>query len=230
MLTCGSLLFSSATTPEGGSRSHRSHFFRRLFAASGELNTYTICFHRWEAGPAWTRTPTSVPTKPLSNYWQHSECVEMKRLLISSSRLMQTQSVARKTLASQKNRLKVLPWRSDVLFIPDIKSKSSFLSSFFLFIPFLQCARHDNVFAAELLIERGLNVNHQDEDLWTALHIACVCDHADVVLLLLLVRSTRTNSHMQVWVGTMLYIMYSFIYIYIYEGSFWKYSPETWVS
>uniref|UniRef100_UPI0037E96B2C unconventional myosin-XVI n=1 Tax=Semicossyphus pulcher TaxID=241346 RepID=UPI0037E96B2C len=48
------------------------------------------------------------------------------------------------------------------------------------------CARHDNVFAAELLIERGLNVNLQDEDLWTALHVACVCDHADVVLLLLL--------------------------------------------
>uniref|UniRef100_A0A3Q3IYP4 Myosin motor domain-containing protein n=1 Tax=Monopterus albus TaxID=43700 RepID=A0A3Q3IYP4_MONAL len=50
----------------------------------------------------------------------------------------------------------------------------------------LQCARHDNVFAAELLIERGLNVNLQDEDLWTALHVACVCDHADMVLLLLL--------------------------------------------
>ncbi|XP_072300740.1 unconventional myosin-XVI isoform X1 [Eucyclogobius newberryi] len=48
------------------------------------------------------------------------------------------------------------------------------------------CARHDNVFAAELLIERGLNVNLQDEDQWTALHVACVCDHSDVVLLLLL--------------------------------------------
>uniref|UniRef100_A0A8C6L0J4 Myosin XVI n=1 Tax=Nothobranchius furzeri TaxID=105023 RepID=A0A8C6L0J4_NOTFU len=48
------------------------------------------------------------------------------------------------------------------------------------------CARHDNVFAAELLIERGLNVNLQDEDMWTALHVACVCDHADMVLLLLL--------------------------------------------
>ncbi|XP_038145588.1 unconventional myosin-XVI isoform X1 [Cyprinodon tularosa] len=48
------------------------------------------------------------------------------------------------------------------------------------------CARHDNVFAAEVLIERGLNVNKQDEDLWTALHVACVCDHADMVLLLLL--------------------------------------------
>lgn len=57
----------------------------------------------------------------------------------------------------------------------------------------LQCARHDNVFAAELLIERGLNVNLQDEDLWTALHVACVCDHADVVLLLLLVRDTHTE-------------------------------------
>ncbi|KAM9851316.1 unconventional myosin-XVI [Aulostomus maculatus] len=48
------------------------------------------------------------------------------------------------------------------------------------------CARHDNVFAAEILIERGLNVNQQDEDLWTALHVASVCDHADMVLLLLL--------------------------------------------
>ncbi|XP_061547358.1 unconventional myosin-XVI isoform X2 [Phycodurus eques] len=48
------------------------------------------------------------------------------------------------------------------------------------------CARHDNVLAAELLMERGLNVNLQDEDLWTALHVACACDHADVVLLLLL--------------------------------------------
>ncbi|XP_051567236.1 unconventional myosin-XVI-like [Myxocyprinus asiaticus] len=48
------------------------------------------------------------------------------------------------------------------------------------------CARHDNVFAAEVLIEKGLNVNQQDEDLWTALHVACACDHADMVLLLLL--------------------------------------------
>lgn len=48
------------------------------------------------------------------------------------------------------------------------------------------CARHDNVFAAELLIERGLNVNLQDEDQWSALHVACVCDHGDLLLLLLL--------------------------------------------
>ncbi|KAL7881645.1 hypothetical protein AOLI_G00084930 [Acnodon oligacanthus] len=48
------------------------------------------------------------------------------------------------------------------------------------------CARNDNVFAAEVLIERGVNVNLQDEDLWTALHVACACDHADMVLLLLL--------------------------------------------
>ncbi|XP_053732780.1 unconventional myosin-XVI isoform X1 [Synchiropus splendidus] len=48
------------------------------------------------------------------------------------------------------------------------------------------CARHDNVFAAEVLIERGFNVNLQDEDQWTALHVACVCDHADMVLFLLL--------------------------------------------
>uniref|UniRef100_A0A3Q2YYA7 Myosin motor domain-containing protein n=1 Tax=Hippocampus comes TaxID=109280 RepID=A0A3Q2YYA7_HIPCM len=48
------------------------------------------------------------------------------------------------------------------------------------------CARHNNVLAAEVLLERGLNINLQDEDLWTALHVACVCDHADMVLLLLL--------------------------------------------
>lgn len=53
-----------------------------------------------------------------------------------------------------------------------------------------QCARHDNVFVAEVLMERGVNVNLQDEDLWTALHVACACDHADVVLLLLLVSGT----------------------------------------
>lgn len=72
----------------------------------------------------------------------------------------------------------------------------------------LQCARHDNVFAAELLIERGLNANLQDEDLWTALHIACVCDHADVVLLLLLVRSTHANMNMHfIWGEWVFYTM-----------------------
>lgn len=53
------------------------------------------------------------------------------------------------------------------------------------------------MFAAELLIERGLSVNLQDEDLWTALHVACVCDHADMVLLLLVVRNTHSNMTMQ---------------------------------
>ncbi|XP_066562262.1 unconventional myosin-XVI isoform X2 [Amia ocellicauda] len=48
------------------------------------------------------------------------------------------------------------------------------------------CARYDNAFAAEILIERGMNVNQQDEDFWTALHVACACDNADIVLLLLL--------------------------------------------
>lgn len=48
------------------------------------------------------------------------------------------------------------------------------------------CARHDNVFAAELLMERGLNANLQDDDQWSALHVACVTDHGDVLLLLLL--------------------------------------------
>ncbi|XP_078259021.1 unconventional myosin-XVI [Rhinoraja longicauda] len=48
------------------------------------------------------------------------------------------------------------------------------------------CARHDNVFAAEILIEKGVNVNHQDEDLWTTLHVACACDNPDIVLLLML--------------------------------------------
>ncbi|XP_032878103.1 unconventional myosin-XVI [Amblyraja radiata] len=47
------------------------------------------------------------------------------------------------------------------------------------------CARHDNIFAAEILIEKGVNVNHQDEDLWTSLHVACACDNPDFVLLLM---------------------------------------------
>lgn len=49
------------------------------------------------------------------------------------------------------------------------------------------------MFAAEILTERGLNVNLQDEDLWTALHVACVCDHADMVLLLLLVSASKSK-------------------------------------
>ncbi|XP_038618067.1 unconventional myosin-XVI isoform X2 [Tachyglossus aculeatus] len=48
------------------------------------------------------------------------------------------------------------------------------------------CARYDNVFTAEILIDKGVNVNHQDEDFWTPIHIACACDNPDIVLLLLL--------------------------------------------
>ncbi|XP_024900770.1 unconventional myosin-XVI isoform X2 [Pteropus alecto] len=48
------------------------------------------------------------------------------------------------------------------------------------------CARYDNAFIAEILIDRGVNVNHQDEDFWTPMHIACACDNPDVVLLLVL--------------------------------------------
>uniref|UniRef100_A0A8D2AT79 Unconventional myosin-XVI n=1 Tax=Sciurus vulgaris TaxID=55149 RepID=A0A8D2AT79_SCIVU len=48
------------------------------------------------------------------------------------------------------------------------------------------CARYDNAFIAEVLIDRGVNVNHQDEDFWTPMHIACACDNPDIVLLLVL--------------------------------------------
>ncbi|XP_006639319.2 unconventional myosin-XVI isoform X1 [Lepisosteus oculatus] len=48
------------------------------------------------------------------------------------------------------------------------------------------CARYDNAFAAEILIEKGMNVNQQDEDFWTPLHVACACDNTDIALLLLL--------------------------------------------
>ncbi|XP_044141494.1 unconventional myosin-XVI [Bufo gargarizans] len=47
------------------------------------------------------------------------------------------------------------------------------------------CARYDNAFAAEILIDRGVNVNHQDEEFWTPMHVACACDNPDMVLLLL---------------------------------------------
>ncbi|XP_041438332.1 unconventional myosin-XVI [Xenopus laevis] len=48
------------------------------------------------------------------------------------------------------------------------------------------CARYDNAFAAEILIDRGVHVNHQDEEHWTPMHVACACDNPDIVLLLLL--------------------------------------------
>nr|XP_045001828.1 unconventional myosin-XVI isoform X2 [Jaculus jaculus] len=48
------------------------------------------------------------------------------------------------------------------------------------------CARYDNAFITEVLIDRGVNVNHQDEDFWTPMHIACACDNPDIVLLLVL--------------------------------------------
>ncbi|XP_030058339.1 unconventional myosin-XVI [Microcaecilia unicolor] len=48
------------------------------------------------------------------------------------------------------------------------------------------CARYDNAFAAEILIDRGVNINHQDEEFWTPMHVACACDSHDIVLLLLL--------------------------------------------
>uniref|UniRef100_A0A2K5DUK4 Myosin XVI n=1 Tax=Aotus nancymaae TaxID=37293 RepID=A0A2K5DUK4_AOTNA len=48
------------------------------------------------------------------------------------------------------------------------------------------CARYDNAFIAEILIDRGVNINHQDEDFWTPMHIACACDNPDIVLLLVL--------------------------------------------
>lgn len=47
------------------------------------------------------------------------------------------------------------------------------------------CARSDNAFMAEVLIDRGLGVDQQDEDFWTPMHVACACDSPDVVLLLL---------------------------------------------
>ncbi|XP_075056101.1 unconventional myosin-XVI [Mixophyes fleayi] len=47
------------------------------------------------------------------------------------------------------------------------------------------CARYDNAFAAEILIDRGVNINHQDEEFWTPMHVACACDNPDIVLLLL---------------------------------------------
>ncbi|XP_073412917.1 unconventional myosin-XVI isoform X1 [Dendrobates tinctorius] len=47
------------------------------------------------------------------------------------------------------------------------------------------CARYDNAFAAEILIDRGVNVNHQDEESWTPMHVACACDNPDIILQLL---------------------------------------------
>lgn len=61
-------------------------------------------------------------------------------------------------------------------------------------MPPLQCARHDNALAAELLIARGLSVDQQDDDLWTPLHMACACRSSDTVLLLLTVSTVLLLS------------------------------------
>ena len=51
-----------------------------------------------------------------------------------------------------------------------------------------QCCVEDNLSVAELLLSRrGVDINAQDDDLWTPLHYACDQDNADLVALLLTV-------------------------------------------
>ena len=43
----------------------------------------------------------------------------------------------------------------------------------------------DNITIAELLIQRGADVNIQDDDWWTPLHAASACEMVEIVQLLL---------------------------------------------
>ncbi len=50
---------------------------------------------------------------------------------------------------------------------------------------FLQCCVNEDVEVARLLLEHGANVNVQDNDLWTPLHVAAACGTIEIVELLL---------------------------------------------
>lgn len=93
----------------------------------------------------------------------------------------------------------VLPSWQWNLYLWTLATGHTALQLCFLF-SFFQCARYDNAFIAEVLIDRGVNVNHQDEDFWTPMHIACACDNPDIVLLLVLVsHSIQCTCHLKTW-------------------------------
>lgn len=60
----------------------------------------------------------------------------------------------------------------------------------------------DNLSVAEILVQRGADVNRKDEDLWSPLHSACACDSTEIVQLLLNVSLTFLDMvKTQMWHG-----------------------------
>lgn len=50
---------------------------------------------------------------------------------------------------------------------------------------FMQCCLDNNIPGIELLLECNANINIQDDDFWTPLHVAAACGYRDMVLYLL---------------------------------------------
>lgn len=55
---------------------------------------------------------------------------------------------------------------------------------FFLF-PSPQCCIDNYEEMVKILLDRGANVNAQDNELWTPLHAAATCGHAGLVVILI---------------------------------------------
>lgn len=62
--------------------------------------------------------------------------------------------------------------------------KNEFLFLFF-FSPPPQCCIDNYEEMVKILLDRGANVNAQDNELWTPLHAAATCGHAGLVIILI---------------------------------------------
>ncbi len=49
----------------------------------------------------------------------------------------------------------------------------------------LQCCLNNYLPGVQCLLEHGANINIQDNDLWTPLHVATACGHMEIIQLLL---------------------------------------------
>lgn len=59
----------------------------------------------------------------------------------------------------------------------------------------LQCCLENFLVGVKCLLEHGANINIQDNDLWTPLHVAAACGHKEIVHQLLEVRYTMSDQN-----------------------------------
>ena len=67
-------------------------------------------------------------------------------------------------------------------YFPILELLIVFTSSCFLSV---QCSLSSDLPTAQLLLEHGADVNIQDYDLWTPLHVAAACGHTSIAETLL---------------------------------------------